>query len=289
MDYAPYNLGGANPNQRSYHMKRTSYFIMSMLKEITAEDLKYVRTKYITTSGNINAAPTMFIDPGKDYLYMYFSNSKATEQDYLINGENLAPLFEPMPIISFGDATIRLISAQQLYSNSGNSTLFDPLINTGYTNPTPGDRTCYDGEVLPPDYLYPIEIQTAYFTPNMPDCANTPATIGGCITVPPYSIGYVKIPILQNYRFAETATQQNGLTLYPNPAKDWFTYTYSNFSDATTKYKIEIYSITGTLLSTNSTSENNIVDISEYPSGVYLIKVYRNEETLAVKTLIKTN
>ena len=288
MDYAPYNLGGENPNKRSYHMKRTNYFIMQMLKEITAEDLKYVRTKYITTSGNINAAPTMFIDPGNNYLYMYFSNVKATEQDYLINGENLAPLFEPMPIISFGDATIRLISAQQLYSNSGSSTLFDPLFNTGYTNPTPGDRTCYDGELLPPDHLYPIEIQTAYFTPNTPDCANTPPTIGGCITVPPYSIGYVKIPIQRNYRFGDDTAQQNDLTLYPNPAKDWFTFSYSNYTEPTTQYKIEIYSITGMLLSTISTRQNNIVDISEYPSGVYLIKVYWNEETLANETLIKT-
>ena len=198
-NYSPYNLGGLNPNQRDYYMRRTSYFVMSMLREISAQNLKYVKTRYISGVSNLNPMPTMFIDPGNNYLYMYYSNVKSTEQDYEINGEYLAGLFSPTPIISFGTATLRYVKGTQLYSCSGSSTLFDPLFNTGYTNPTPTDRTCYDPEVTPA-YLYQIEIQNTTFSVNSPDCASTPSTIGGCITVPPYSVGYVKIPIFKNYK-----------------------------------------------------------------------------------------
>ena len=290
LDYPPYNLGGGNQNKRNYHMKRTSYLVMSMLKDITALNLKYVPTRYSTKFGNINATPTMFIDPEYNNLFMYFTNDKSTEQDYYVEGVNLPGLYTPTPIITFGDAVIRHISGLQLYSNSGSSTLFNPLFNTGYTNPTPGDRTCYEGELLPPNYLYPIEIRTISFTPNSPDCADEPETPGGCITVPPYSIGYVKIPIQKNYRYSETGIdERNEIVIYPNPANTSFSfYQYHNQGEPEQR-NIEIYSITGNLMMAISANENSPVDISNIPSGIYLIKIYKHEELLTVKTLIKTN
>ena len=289
-DYSPYNLGGGNPNQRDYYMKRTSYFIMSLLKEISAQDLKYVRTRYATILSNMNTMPTMFIDPGNDFLYMFYTNMKSTEQDYIINGENLAALFTPTPIISFGTATIKNIHALQLYSGSGNSTLFNPLFNTGYTNPTPADRTCYEGELLPPAYLYPIEIQTTSFSVNAPDCAATPSTVGGCITVPPYSIGYVKIPIQKNYRYSGAdADSTNDITIYPNPANNWFAFSDNTSADEPERNRIEIYSITGILMYADTASENSPVDVSYFPSGIYLIKLFKNEKLLSVQSIVKTN
>jgi len=290
LDYPPYNLGGNNPNKRNYYMKRTSYLVMSMLKDITALNLKYVPTRYSTKFGNINATPTMFIDPEYNNLNMYFTNDKATEQDYYVDGVNLPGLYTPTPIITFGDAVIRHISGVQLYSNSGTGTLFNPLFNTGYTNPTPGDRTCYTGELLPPAYLYPIEIQTAYFSLNAPDCPEAPSTVGVCITVPPYSIGYVKIPIQKNYRYSESGIDdRNEIVIYPNPANTSFSFYQYHNQGGPEQRKIEIYSITGNLMMAISANENSPVDISNVPSGIYLIKIYKQEELLTVKTLIKTN
>ncbi len=288
-NYSPYNLGGGNPNKREYYMKRTSYFVMSLLKEISAKNLKYVRTLYVSPASNLNTMPTMFIDPGNNYLYMYYSNVKSTEQDYIINGENLAGLFSPTPIISFGTASIYSVKGIQLYSCSGSNTLFDPLFNTGYANPTPTDRTCYDPEVLPP-YLYPIEIQNTTFSVNSPDCALTPSTLGGCITVPPYSVGYVKIPINKSYKIeAPKIAEENKTIIYPNPANTWFSF-YSSLQESETgSTKVELFTLTGNLIQAENTVNNAPINISGIPSGIYLVKIFKNEELVSVQTLIKTN
>lgn len=288
-NYSPYNLGGGNPNKRDYYMKRTSYFVMSLLKEISAQNLKYVKTRYISGVSSLNPMPTMFIDPGNNYLYMYYSNVKSTEQDYVINGEYLAGLFSPTPIISFGTATLHYVKGTQLYSCSGSNTLFDPLFNTGYTNPTPTDRTCYDPEVTPA-YLYQIEIQNTAFSVNSPDCASTPSTIGGCITVPPYSVGYVKIPILKNYKIeAPKVSEESETILFPNPANLWFSFYTTLNENQTSPAKVEVYSVTGNLILTQNEMENAVIDISDIPSGIYLVKIFKNDELLSVQRLIKTN
>ncbi|MBK9506969.1 MAG: T9SS type A sorting domain-containing protein [Chitinophagales bacterium] len=288
-NYSPYNLGGLNPNQRDYYMRRTSYFVMSMLREISAQNLKYVKTRYISGVSNLNPMPTMFIDPGNNYLYMYYSNVKSTEQDYEINGEYLAGLFSPTPIISFGTATLRYVKGTQLYSCSGSSTLFDPLFNTGYTNPTPTDRTCYDPEVTPA-YLYQIEIQNTTFSVNSPDCASTPSTIGGCITVPPYSVGYVKIPIFKNYKIeAPKVSEESETILYPNPANTKFSFYTTLNENQTSPAKVEVYSLTGNLILTQKVMENAVIDISDIPSGIYLVKIFENDILLSVQRLIKAN
>ena len=270
-------------------MRRTSYFVMSMLREISAQNLKYVKTRYISGVSNLNPMPTMFIDPGNNYLYMYYSNVKSTEQDYEINGEYLAGLFSPTPIISFGTATLRYVKGTQLYSCSGSSTLFDPLFNTGYTNPTPTDRTCYDPEVTPA-YLYQIEIQNTTFSVNSPDCASTPSTIGGCITVPPYSVGYVKIPIFKNYKIeAPKVSEESETILYPNPANTKFSFYTTLNENQTSPAKVEVYSLTGNLILTQKVMENAVIDISDIPSGIYLVKIFENDILLSVQRLIKAN
>lgn len=263
---------------------------MSLLKEISANNLKYVRTLYVSPASNINTMPTMFIDPGNNYLYMYYSNVKSTEQDYLINGENLAGLFSPTPTISFGTATIYSVNGTQLYSSSGSNTLFDPLFNTGYTNPTPTDRTCYDLELLGPSYLYPIEIQNTNFSINSPDCPTAPSTSGGCITVPPYSVGYVKIPINKSYKIeAPKLTEENKTIIYPNPANTWFSF-YSSLQESETgSTKVELFTLTGNLIHAEYSIENAPIDISVIPAGIYLVKIFKNEEMVSVQTLIKTN
>lgn len=290
LDVSPYNLGGGNPNQREYYMKRTGYFVMSMLKEISSLDLKYVKTRFTTHVSNANVAPTMFIDEGHDNLYMYFSNIKATEQDYLIIGDYLAQLYDPEPIISFDDATIRLISASQLYSNSGESSLFDPAFNTAYTNLNPTDHDCYEGEDIPPAYFYPIEMIGAYFTSNSPDCATTPHTPGGCITVPPYSMGYVKIPIIQNFKQGNVEIEQDRyIMIYPNPANTSFTFYDMSNQSLNDTYLIEIYSMAGILIESTYTHESIPFDIAGLAPGVYMIRLISSDGVVSTKNLVKIN
>ncbi|RLD70893.1 MAG: hypothetical protein DRJ10_19900, partial [Bacteroidetes bacterium] len=72
--------------------------------------------------------------------------------------------------------------------------------------------------------------------------------------------------------------------IYPNPSKGYFTI------ECTSKLKIyflEIYNFQGSLIKTESVIENNeIIDISDYPSGIYTIKI-KTEHGIGIKKLIK--
>ncbi|MBK9505558.1 MAG: hypothetical protein IPO03_09330 [Bacteroidetes bacterium] len=59
-------------------MKRTSYFTMLLLSGNIKNDLKYLQANFTIAKNNINVQPTVFIDPGKDNFYVYFSNVRAT-------------------------------------------------------------------------------------------------------------------------------------------------------------------------------------------------------------------
>ncbi len=72
----------------------------------------------------------------------------------------------------------------------------------------------------------------------------------------------------------------NLVNLYPNPSSGLITFTSSK--DIT---KVVICTITGD--KTDSEGDNNTLDISMYPDGVYCIQFYTNNKLISVKTIIK--
>ena len=74
------------------------------------------------------------------------------------------------------------------------------------------------------------------------------------------------------------------LSVYPNPAKD-----YINLHlNGTIADKYEVYDITGKLLSTDKiSSETTNVFIDKLNPGVYLLKVYNNNQNIAILRIVK--
>ena len=74
---------------------------------------------------------------------------------------------------------------------------------------------------------------------------------------------------------------------FPAPIEAW-----QQFADVyTVKHytKVEVYSLTGNLILTQKVMENAVIDISDIPSGIYLVKIFENDILLSVQRLIKAN
>ncbi len=78
-------------------------------------------------------------------------------------------------------------------------------------------------------------------------------------------------------------TNTTGTSIFPNPASDKIQITSSVSLDNST---VEIYSITGKLVSKTSLNDKNEINISNLSNGIYLIKI--NSETVNfVERIIK--
>ncbi|MEI6124371.1 MAG: T9SS type A sorting domain-containing protein [Bacteroidota bacterium] len=80
----------------------------------------------------------------------------------------------------------------------------------------------------------------------------------------------------------ELNTGTDQVSVYPNPAKDKLTIaTNSNI-----KQSLEIYNMAGQSVYTSDLLANTTIDISGFPTGVYIIKLNSDNETL-VKKFVK--
>ena len=85
-------------------------------------------------------------------------------------------------------------------------------------------------------------------------------------------------------RMAQNNTASNfDFEVYPNPSKGEFNVYFNNFNKG---YSLEIYSILGNrvYVKNNITSENN--SISNLQSGIYLVKITKETETVIKKVVI---
>lgn len=265
----------------NYYMRRTEYYVMELLSEITKNNLQYLPANFSMYFTNPNLQPTVFIDPEHENLYVYFTNMKAETQSYAVNPNHLMDLYPTAVSLGFEDATIYTIQANQPYSNSGLSTLFK--IHTCYSC-----HNLFDGL----DNPHPFEIQRISDPiPNDPECSDGLPAGAMCITVPKYSIGYFKIPIHVNY----DPQQKTGVedlsqfvTLYPNPTSGVFqirSEISGLFSDA--QLRVTVYSVTDKVVFETKAAENQPIDLSHLPSGLYLVAIKDETDLTISKQLIK--
>lgn len=93
---------------------------------------------------------------------------------------------------------------------------------------------------------------------------------------------------LSKYKFNSTLSiegensfnNKNLLNIFPNPTKNLFTINLKN----NTLKKVNIYSINGQLLYTSFT---NKINLSNYSKGLYLLKIYTQENTIINSKIIK--
>lgn len=257
-DIAPYE-GVPDSLERNYHMKRTPYFVMELLSETSKQNLRYVQSNFTVFINSFNIQPTIFTDPEKEHLYMYFTNVRDTVQRYSINTAYTAGFYTGGYGIKITDtATIYCVDALKNYSTSGKggNSLFDL-------------NECYDETIL-----FPIEITEVDTILNTPSCPGSGDPLK-CIVVPAYSFGYIKIPIAPDIPLKEAVLQEKvHFVVYPNPASG----SVSILAPALQAGKSQILdcrvinSMGAECLQTDIQNGGSI-DVSALPSGVYSVLI----------------
>jgi hypothetical protein len=289
----PYNPDCAEPlnciyddnfDKRNYHIRRTTYFVTYLLSIINKNSLKYLPSTFTIYVGNVNIQPTVFIDPNKEYVYVFFDNMKDTIQNIILNPDKLVAFFPDKAYVDLGEATIAYLQGKQLYSTSGKSALYDKdFINTCYaTNDHPFEITPTTEAGL--DSV----IRTMV---NIPNCAGS-GYVNGCLSAPSYSIGYFKIPLLpvEDPFRADNNASDYEIAIYPNPTSTVFTVKQYNANTITAyaALDITIVSMDGKVVYTTSTLANKPIFVSNLAAGCYQVIIKDGNNNLFYKKLIKT-
>ena len=272
-DTIPYDILIDSANGRNYYMKRTSYFTMLLLSEISKNDLKYLQANFTIAKNNINVQPTVFIDPGKDNFYVYFSNVSSDPQQYYLNLTGTSGIFPPDGHVQITDtATIFCVNARQPYSTGGRGK------NTLYTI-----NECYNDNDYTVDYN--IEIDTIYTLTNTPSTGSPFTTV----EVPPYSFGYFMVPIIADYPpYAKIEAPKRQFTVFPNPSNKSISFSISGINiEAKSNLLVKIVTMEGKFCYQNRCSPESQIDISFLSNGIYFIFVEMEDGTLFKEKIIK--
>ena len=82
----------------------------------------------------------------------------------------------------------------------------------------------------------------------------------------------------------ETATSSNNITIYPNPAKDQINILMEGLSD----YKIQLIDVSGKLIINETSLQPHLtIPVSDFPKGIYFIKIMTETETTVRKVIIQ--
>ena len=269
-----YQSSGMCRPDRNYYVKRTTMFSYELLSQINKNNLAYLETAQGTFSTNINLPPTTFIDAANQVLYVYYSNIKQVEQKY-----TLTSTFSLLGLYPWGyyvtidhpNAKAYVVQAQQLYSGSGKSMLFNDQFNTCYatTNYTPEITA-----ITVIDNASPVNL----------DCAD-PLTNPNCFNVPPLSYGYIEIP----FEVSDTPSEerkaqliQHDVRIIPNPAMGSVQFDIGYATRAT----ILIYNGQGILIDQLYLEGSKQTDISTYSAGVYTVKVICTDGEVFTEKLV---
>lgn len=263
---------------RRYYVRRTPYFTAYLVSEIYKKNLRYLPANFQAGSNGRNVAPTVFINDEEDTLYIYYSNLTDSYQDFVLDPENLPELFPGHAIADLYAATVTYMQAQQLYSTAGKNSLYD----TEHIN------ECYD------TYPHPFEIKSeteAGVYPairteaNNPQCTDGSELINACLSGPPYSVGFFKVPFVTSPAKVAVDDKQE-LMIYPNPA-----YSEIYIKCAAAKEEnifIEIFDLQGVLQFSIHTAGGKKIPVSQLASGCYMVKITDSHKNITYKTLIKS-
>lgn len=258
------------PYGQNLFLRKTVYYTFEMLSEIQKKNLKYLQSNFTAYAHNPNVQPTVFIDKPNKKLYIYYSNMKPETQSYMVKKGYVIGLYPGSTEFAYGEALLYNIDAQQLYSNSGNSYLYRMNI-------------CYNDS----NQLHPFEIQgiNGPIT-NEPECTGL---VDGaiCVTVPANSFGYIEIPFYVTSREGVILTEEQ-IELFPNPTANTFRITCTIPEELFNEFVVDVFDLQGNLVKHTTTSQNSDIDVSNWPSTIYVIQISNREQSFSVtKKLIK--
>lgn len=84
--------------------------------------------------------------------------------------------------------------------------------------------------------------------------------------------------------YAKKELITNKIAIYPNPSSGIFKIDMSGVEDS---YKVEIYSIIGSMIYQQSLLSNSLneIDLSRFQNGYYLAKIYNNDDNVTIKLM----
>lgn len=272
-------------NYHKYYLRRMTYFEMGLLTDIYHKQLEYVGSVITKYSLNYNDHPTLFIhinytppgppypvDPYEgSYLTVYFTNKLNIPQTYFIEPGGVANIIhKDVHDVGLGiDGSMTLIDPAQLYSTCGNSTLFYNSLDDAYT------PECYTPLAGPPGYPHHIDVSAIQTLPTDDTWPlDLPPLNGVCVTVPPTSSGYFTIPLLIMKR---EGSMNDLFRIFPNPASNLLMISYIDPNDNDHgQIKMEIHSITGSLIKNLNSTGSCTINIEDLPVGTYMIIIKKD-------------
>ncbi len=239
---------------------------------------------FTIAKGNVNVQPTVFIDPNKEFVYVFFDNMKDTIQNIILDPDDLVSFFPGKAYVDLGVATITYLQGRQLYSNSGKGAIF----NENFIN------ACYDTNDHPFEIAPTTEagldsvIRTMV---NRPNCVGS-GYVNGCLSAPTYSIGYFKIPLIpveDPFRVDNNESDYE-IALYPNPTSTVFSIKLLNVNtiSVNAELAIAILSMDGRVVYTANTLANKPIYVSNLAAGCYQVIIKDSNSNVFYKKLIKT-
>ena len=143
-----------------------------------------------------------------------------------------------------------------------------------------GVNRCYFNRVGP----YPIEITTIDTIQNC--CTDN---VLYHIEVPPYSFGYIKVPIKADYPpYEKIKKPAFSVNVYPNPASAFLHITV-NGKDFTemSNFNVKIINMMGSVCYNNSMQNNDAIDISAMSAGFYSLTIELSNGLILNKQFVK--
>lgn len=227
----------------------------------------------------------LFVDPAKENLYIYYSNTRDEAQNYKLTQGMLKNIYGVTATgVIYGSPSNHCIDAQQLYSRSGKGGVFD--INV-YYNATCDDLGADSTQRHPFEIRNTVVYDTLNPSGDVADCGTLP---GGavCLVVPAVSCGYIKIPIAESDGSGKMNISESKYKIYPNPAYNYFTIDETSSSGYTTgELFIQILKPDGSIQMQITTRLAHDINIMHLPPGMYLIHIQNNTGNSSVKKLIK--
>lgn len=267
---------------KNYYRKRIIYHAFNLLSEISKNDLNYLPSNHLIPVGSGSGSPeipvTVFINHTKTYLYIYVSNRTDKAHCYTLNKTRLEdalgyPIYFDEPPVVYG------VDAQQLYSTAGLANTFE--INTCYNDDYP--INLHEDDVVGGEsHNIGLITETDPFS-WLPQYH---------FTVPARSFGYAKIHLWHVIIHKDADTSGLSIipdcTLYPNPATSALYIEFTSDLNSNENLNVEIYSLSGELISTQLVVEHQPVNISTLPSGLYLTKIRTDAGFEIIKSFIKS-
>jgi len=279
---------GVSTGGEPYYLKRTTYWTYYLLSIISKEHLQYLKsTTSKTAKKNINQPPTLFITPDKQYVVGFYSNANESTENITIDPISLMGLFPGATQVTLGNPIIKMVNAEYPYSGSGKNVLYTPAsasiprINICYGCETGGD----------PGEFHPYEIRGITEAVNVPECTDLPPG-QLCVSVDGYSYGYFQCPVNISYTPLEERLSyypKAEMILYPNPAGQYCTISVNGADLSDELIDISIADISGVLKANYRIKNNERVDISGLPAGLYIITTRLPNNQHLTTQLIKLN